>query len=256
MEADRSYRINWSEYRAWVRNRFLLILLVFIVSSCSATRKITEKQDSGSVTLDKFCDSVQLQYKSLYINNIEANLFVEDEEYNAKISVYYQPDSIFFVSGINSGFEIVRIGMTKDSIVYINRLDKIMVILNTEDNDLEDLITFEDVAGLLDKKLLCTQRESLRKEKSTYVLDYSSGVIRRKLTFDAENLHMRSFEFFQKKTSEYIVGELNEIDSMTIYSNFLVDEMVLKTHGGDLTFNKKMNINLEVNRRKYEVIHL
>ncbi|MFC2089604.1 DUF4292 domain-containing protein [Bacteroidota bacterium] len=238
------------------KSNSILLFVILTLSSCSMTRRIADGNSTETINLEQWCDSAQVIYKTLYINKIDVNLEIEEQEYDAKLSVYYIPDSVFYVSAVNSGFEIVRMGLTKDSLVYINRLDKVVIIIKMEDLGYEDLITFSHLEDVVNPARICMKKDLLEQKDNKYILDDSSKDIRREISFTKLDLTMSSFEFFHKKTSEYIVGERTNLNEITIYSNYLVDELVLKTYGGQLTFNKELNINLEVNRNKYDIVYL
>ena len=67
---------------------------------------------------------------------------------------------------------------------------------------------------------------------------------------------VNKFEFFQKKTGEYVVGEMNDEKKIIIYSNYIVDDLTLQAEGGAVEYDRILNVNLSVNSRKYTIVYL
>jgi hypothetical protein len=232
---------------------FILLFLIFI-TSCSAQRNIQSGTKSERRGVETYCDSLKF-YKSLYINKINAEITIGGDNFDARVSIYYVPDSIFFVSAVNSGFEIVRVGIMRDSTVYINRLDKMVFIYKNDELGAPPPIDFIDFELLINKGVFCSTNSREQTSIGPYIVDISSQDITKKVFFSDADFTVKKFEFFQKKTSEYIVGERIGPDEFVIYSNYIVDDLMLKTSGGMVEYNKEMNINLGVNRNKYETIY-
>lgn len=202
----------------------------------------------------EYCDTIT-NFKSLSIKNIEAKIELEEEKYDAKVSVYYVPDSILFLSAVNTGFEIVRIGITKDSTVYINRIDKIVVIIKERENGYGTPLNFNDIQLLINKLKLCQKATNFVKTDEGVLLDRSIQDIAKKIYLNSEVFALEKFEFFHKKTGEYVVGEKLAKNEFLVYANFIVDDLTISTTGGDLERNKMQDVNLNFNTRKYSVLY-
>lgn len=204
-------------------------------------------------TIDALCTSYE-PFSSLYINKIRATLRLDNENFDARISIYYIPDSVIYLSAANTGFEIVRAAITPDSLIFINRIDRIVYTRKEAELGYKAPVAFEDLEQLLNKRLICNKLESLVKDGEYVLLDISAPNISKKLFFDPKLLKMNKFEFFHKKTGEYIVGETNKGDSVFVYSNYLFDDVEIVATGGALTYNEDIHIDLSFNKNKYLLI--
>ncbi len=235
------------------------VLITALIFSCSPQRRLGSDRGIAPVSagsLHAFCDSAK-PIKSLYIKGIDAKIFLDNEEYNAKLSIYYLPDSLFLVSAVNAGFEIVRMGVSHDSTVYINRLDKLVyVIRNNHDTGASPPVLFEDVERLLNRTLLCDSGEVEKRNEKTLLVDRSTQDIAKKIFYGLPGPQIDKFEFFQKKTGEYVVGEMNEGRKIIIYSNYIVDDLTLQAEGGEVEYGRILNVNLTVNSKKYTIVYL
>lgn len=208
----------------------------------------------GESNISFICDSLA-GIKSLYINKIDALLKIDDEKYESRISLYYVPDSIIYLSAVNAGFELMRAGITEDSTIVINRLEKMVYIIKENDKGYNAPIDFFDLELLLNRKKFCNQRDKLGTIEKDSILNYSTFNITKKITFDPTYLHIKKFEFFHKKTGEYIVGEVDKENELLIYSNYILDDLIIKANRG-VKDNKHININLSANKNKYIFIEL
>ena len=236
----------------------LSVLITALIFSCSPQRRLSSNQGiaPGSAgSLHAFCDSVK-PIKSLYIKGIDAKILLDDKEYKAKVSIYYLPDSLFLVSAVNAGFEIVRMGVSHDSTVYINRLDKLVYVIRNNDAGAAPPVLFEDLERLLNRTLLCDSGEIEKRNDNTLVVDRSTQDIAKKIFYGLPGPQVNKFEFFQKKTGEYVVGEMNEGRKIIIYSNYIVDDLTLHAEGGEVEYGRILNVNLSVNNRKYTIVYL
>jgi hypothetical protein len=170
--------------------------------------------------------------------------------------MYYVPDSILFVSAVNSGFEIVRIAMMPDSTVYINRIDKLVMVLREENSGNKPPINFFDLEYMMNKIKLCGGKQDIKPVDNYYVIDRSLKDIGKKIYFSSTDMKVQKFEFFNKKSGEYIVGECLPTGGFTIYSNYLVEDLTIKANGGILKYNENHDINMGFNKRKYEIVNL
>jgi hypothetical protein len=238
-----------------MKNRvYLVFVALLLFASCSQTGKLR----TGNVTiLSKSagrsinCDSLQT-HNSQYINKINAVISLNDEQYNARVSIYYIPDSVFYMSAVNSGFEIVRIGILPDSIVYINRLDKMVYVGNLDDFAAPTPLLFNDLEFLLNRKLVCDEVAMRKMDNGTVTIDRSVKDVAKEISYEVDNLTPIGFEFFQKKTGEYIVGELTADGIFVIYSNYIVENLKIEARNGEIEYNRDINIDLSVNRKKYD----
>lgn len=233
---------------------FILVILSSSAFSCASKRITTEKSTGDGGYLENLCDSLSI-FKSLYISRVDAIITIEEENYDAKISLYYVPDSLLFLSATSAGFEIVRIGIVPDSTVYINRIDKMVYIYRQSDMQVESPLGFHDIELLLNRSKQCEFNGKKRTDSLNILIDNSVQDIKKQVIISGASYKVSKFEFFQKKTSEYIVGERTSGLDFTIYSNFLVDNVLLRTSGGIVEYDKKIGIDLGFNRNKYDTIY-
>jgi hypothetical protein len=240
------------------RNIALGALITVLIYSCSPQRRVGGQRDKSpevSGSFLAFCDSAK-PFKSLYIKGIDANILLNEEEYNSRVSLYYLPDSVFMISAVNAGFEIVRVGVSRDSTIYINRLDKLAYVIKNKEMGAPPPVLFEDLECLVNRMLLCESGDTERINDSILLVDRSVKDIAKKIYFHIPVPQVWKFEFFQKKTGEYVVGEMKDEKKIIIYSNFIVDDLMLQAEGGDVEYDRILNVNLSVNKRKYEIVYL
>jgi len=233
----------------------IVLGISFMVFSCSPQKRISVSLGGEAASPTSLCDSFTI-YKSLYINKINANMEFEGETYNARLSLYYIPDSVFFITAVNSGFEIVRLGISRDSFVYINRLDKLVYIYRDSEMGYPPPILFQDMENLINRQKICDSGKLSMIEENKLIVDNSSQDISKKIYYSSPDLGVVNFEFFQKKTGEYIVGEKKQEGSFVFYSNYLIDDVTLEASGGEIEFDRDVSVDLYVNPDKYEIIHL
>jgi hypothetical protein len=237
-----------------VNKNLILVTLFLVIFSCTPQRRLQSERRGEILDFNTYCDSLK-SFKSLYINKIDAKISFDKEDYDARVSVYYVPDSIFFVSAVNSGFEIVRIAITNDSIVYINRLDKLVYIFKTSEFGAPPPLDFDDLELLVNKNKLCNAKVKRVGEKNELIIDLSKQDIGKEIRYSKVDFSLQKFEFFQKKTSEYVVGERSGENDFVIYSNYLMGDLIFQTTGGVIQYDKDLNIDLSVNRNKYDIVY-
>ncbi|MDF1572204.1 MAG: hypothetical protein P1P82_11365 [Bacteroidales bacterium] len=242
----------------WSRNIAICGLVCGMVFSCTPLKRLgggNNVSPAKQGTLSDFC-ATDKSFKTLYISGIDAKIIIDNKEYDSRVSLYYLPDSLFLLSAVNSGFEIVRLGVAPDSTVYINRLDKLAYIIRSKDTGYAPPVLFRDLERLLNRQLLCEGSVVESVSDSLLLLDHSEQDISKKIFYRLPGPKVWKFEFFQKKTGEYVVGELDAEQKIIIYSNYIMDNITLKAEGGDVEYNKVLDVNLAVNRRKYTIVYL
>lgn len=203
--------------------------------------------------MDIFCERLE-NYNSLFINKAKASVTLDEEVYDARISLYYIPDSLIFLTAANTGFEIIRAAITKDSTIFINRIDKLVYIYKDNELGYKGPVNFTDLEFLLNKGKICEKKEFLKNTKENIQLDLSAGYINKSLTYSGKSLTVNRFEFFHTKTSEYIVGEISKADTLSVFSNYIFNDLEIKATGGEIEYNRDIPINLSFNRNKYTIL--
>ncbi|MEX0982278.1 MAG: hypothetical protein WD577_13120 [Bacteroidales bacterium] len=206
-----------------------------------------------NVETESYCDSIK-SFKALYMSKINAKVILKEEQYNAKLSIYYIPDSVFFVSATNSGFEIVRIGVFKDSTVYINRVENVVFIVKLMELGFPAPISFEDIEYLVNKQLICNGFDV--SGDSSITVNRSINNVVKEIEYSSVNFSLKRFEFFQKKTGEYVVGKQTLTNGIVIYSNYLLGHFMIEGSEGEIEYDREINVDLSINRRKYDIVYL
>ncbi len=237
-----------------MKSKYYIILLSLLVSSCFTSRKLTQLTDDTEIPgVDSLCLNME-PYQSLYMNKIKARVIMDGEIYDAKVSLYYLPDSVIFISAANTGFEIVRVAITADSTVFINRIDKLVYIYRESKLGYRPPVEFENLEYLLNKKLACEEIRSINGTAQREIIDFSVQDITRKITYDLNTLKINKFEFFHTKTNEYIVGEITSSDSLSVFSNYIFENVEIMAAGGEITYNKEIFVDLSFNKNKYTIL--
>jgi len=237
---------------AWI----IILYLVFVLglSACFNTRKLgSAKEDKSTVELEVLCDSIT-HSKTQYISKIDTRLTIGEERYDAKLNLYYIQDSAVYMTAVNTGFEIARAGIFRDSLLYINRIDKEVYIYKNTGSAGDLPITLNDLEFLLNKRKLCDYHGWIA-DSLHVLLDLSTQGLQKRAFFRKDDLNLMKFEFYNKKSGEYIVGEGVE-NGLHVYSNFLGENIELITDGSKVEYDKEINIKLRYNSSKYTVYHL
>lgn len=234
---------------------FCLLLLMF---SCTPKGKLSSDHSierEKYIDPYRYCDSLD-SYRSFFMKRIQAEISVGEEVYDARLSVYYQPDSVFIISAVNAGFEMVRLGIYKDSTVYINRLEKVVYIMRESKDHYEPPVSFDDLELLLNQVRMCKSLENSIEKDSLLLLNRSTQDVVREVAFSRKDLALVEFQFFQKKTGEYIIGENSDQGKILLYSNYIVPDLIIQAEKGEITYDRMLNVNTSVNRDKYDIIYL
>lgn len=242
-------------------NKYIIVITVIfsiVGFSCGTGKRLStldlQDHELPNDTLTP-CSNLDT-YVSLYVSGITAKLDLNDNKYDARVSMFYLPDSVLLISAVNTGFELVRIKVMKDSTVYVNRHDRLVYVLKTESKGYLPPINFTDIEMLINMSMRCDAYEDVLIEKDRFVYDRSVKDIAKKIWVDKENLSVNGFEFFQKKTGEYLVGKRIEDESYKVYANFIVDDLSVLLDKGKVEFNREIPLDLGVNTDKYSIIYL
>ncbi len=234
----------------------VLIFSVVVLSSCGTSRKTLSGKHALPATKDEllsYCDTVSA-FHSLYMNKIKAEIWLDGERYDAKIAIYYVPDSVVYVSAMNAGFEIIRAGITADSTLIINRIDKTVIVYDPSGLGAAPPVDFNDLQYLLNRPGLCGFDGKRTINDSLFIFDRSTFNIKKVIKLGTEGLVLKGFEYFQKKSGKYIVAERMPDNALEILSNFIFDDVKIIAESGEIEYNKAYSVKLNYNRAKYTVI--
>ena len=243
-------------------NRILILITAvcaLILSQCKVIRDITETEApvlSGMEGLVKKCEASDT-VQSILISKAEALLTFDDERYEVVITLYAKRDSIIYLSAVNSGYEILRASVEKDSIRVINRLNKIVYRAPLQRRfGYQFPVNFKDLERILNTYNLCGDLPVVKDDPDGDLnFEFDEDLVKKRITIDHNNLNMRMFEFYHHRTNQYLMGE--QMDrGFKIYSNFMIGEFEIVASGGEISYNRRMKVKMQVNPRRYTFTEL
>jgi hypothetical protein len=240
-------------------------MMAVLLTQCGIFRKVAEPgqepvaKDSsklvgmeGLMVICKANDTIS----SVLIRKAEALFINSDQRYEALVSIYAIKDSLIYISAVNSGFEIIRAAVDRDSIRVIDRINKIVYSSAVKKRlGYQNPINFSDVQNLVSTYYLCDNMNEAR-ELNFFQLEFhfNEPGIKKSIQLDRETLIMDKFEFVNTETGKYFMGERSAKD-FKIYSNFMINEVEIDANGGEVSYNQSVEVKMEVNRRKYSFVN-
>ena len=117
-------------------------------------------------------------------------------------------------------------------------------------------VNFQDIQNLISRYNLCDDLEKARELESLHIVfNCNEPYIKKQIFLDRESLIMDQFEFSHTETGKYIRGERTR-EGIRIYSNFMISEFEVLAQGGQLAYNKKIQVKMQVNPKRYSIINL
>ncbi|MEN8226960.1 MAG: DUF4292 domain-containing protein [Bacteroidota bacterium] len=234
-----------------------LIIIVFValvLQQCRVIREIQKPESPELVGMDGMvqkCTALDT-IQSFVISKAEALLMFDNERYEVTVTLYSKRDSIIYLSAVNSGFEIIRASVEHDSIKVINRLNKIVYrapLLRRFGYQYP--VNFKDLENIITHYFLCDDLEFARDDMENHmVFEFDEEYVKKRISMDRNLLLMDRFEFYHQRTNKYLMGERIE-EGFKIYSNFMITEFEIITRGGALSYNKEVEVKMDVNPRRY-----
>jgi len=236
-----------------------LLFTPLLLSQCGVMKKAPQTvlpEAEGMDAMVQNCmggDSIL----SILISNAEAILTFDDQRYEVGITLYSKRDSIIYLSAVNSGFEILRASVMKDSIKVINRIDNIVYSAPLVRRfGYQYPVSFYDLQSLISNYYLCDYLEFAKDDhQNSIVFDFDVINIKKRITLNRKDLGLNIFEFYHQQTDRYLMGERRD-NSFKIYSNFMITDFEISASGGKLTFNRDIKVKMEVNPRRYTFTEL
>ena len=232
-----------------------LVALIIAGSGCSVIKKQSSTENKKAVDLKTFCLEAKKD-STLLIDDVRAEIDWEDEVYRAEINIYYIKDSALYFNAQKAGFEIIRGVITEDSMMLINRMDKRVYTHYTANIERPVPIDFQEVKLLVDKNELCGESNIFTDKDHSIRIDHSQKGIRSYINYKRAGLMLQRFEFYNTNTDEYFVGERTGPSSFTMYANYVVQDMVIRTEGGRVRKDKEVLFSMSYNKSKYQRITL
>lgn len=241
-----------------IRWILLLIVLLFL-KECGVVKEITKPAQPELKGMDGLTERCQAldTIQSILISKAEAILTFDDERYEVSVTVYSKKDSIIYLSAVNSGYEILRASIMKDSIRVINRLNKIVYRSPLQRRfGYQYPVNFRDLQNLIAQYYLCNDLEIAHDDQMNHIVfEFDEHLVKKRILLQRVGLLMDTFEFYHQKTDKYLMGERVE-DAFRIYSNFMITQFEIVAWGGITTYNREIKIKMDVNPRRYTFTEL
>ena len=237
------------------RFRWLLLVLALLsFRGCGVIKEVLQPEApklSGMEGLIEYCSAADT-IRSILISKAEAVLMFDNERYEVTITLYSKRDSIIYLSAVNSGFEILRASVKHDSIKVINRLNRIVYRSPLIRRfGYQYPVSFEDLQNLITNYYLCDNLKCAHDDLQNYLIfDLDEDHIKKRIMLSRSGGDIKKFEFYHQQTERYLMGERVE-EAFKIYSNFIITEFEILASDGVRTFNREIEVNMEVNPRRY-----
>lgn len=243
-------------------NRSLWFIALFMGLALFQCRAVKELQKpvvheiKGMEGLEVQCAAVDT-IQSFVISKAEAILIFDDERYEVTLTLYSVKDSIIYLSAVNSGYEMLRASVMHDSIKVINRLNRIVYRAPLERRfGYQYPVNFRDLQNLISRYYLCDDLGIARDDMEQQVhFEFDEEYVKKRIYLDRDRLQLDKFEFYHQRTDAYLMGERVE-NGFKVYSNFMITEFEIVARGGTLTYNREIEIQMDVNPRKYTFTEL
>jgi hypothetical protein len=236
-----------------------LLASIMALTQCRAYREVVQPDLpvlAGMEGLSEACVASDT-IRNVLISKAESLIITGDERYEAVVTLFAVRDSMIYISVVNSGFEIIRAAVDKDSIRVIDRINKIVYSTPVKRRfGYNHPVIFDDVQNLISRYFLCDVLDmGLEPDFDHVIFNFDEIVVKKRISFDRESLVMDRFEFYHLKTNKFLKGE-READGFRILTNFMITEFEIMAKGGTVSYNQNIPVKMEVNRRRYTFINL
>jgi hypothetical protein len=243
-------------------NRIVLVVLGFtgvLFTGCKATREILKPEEpalAGLEGLVRFCEHADT-VRSILIGKAESLIEVDDERYEAELTVYIVRDSLIYLSAVNSGFEILRAVMDHDTIKVIDRINKIVYRTPVRrELGYSHPVDYNDVQSLFSNYFLCADLErGFEPGFDEVIFDLGEPFIKKQIIIGRKTLKLIKFEFYHSRTNKYVLGERTD-RGIRILTNFIFSDLEVTAWGGTLSYNREVPVKMDVNRKRYTFVNL
>ena len=241
------------------RITYLLLLVMVSLSQCKVYQDVVSPDAvalSGIAGLEETCialDTIQ----SVRISKANALISTEEERYETEVTIYAVKDSFIYMSAANSGFEILRAYVDRDSIMVIDRLNKFVYRTPMKRRfGYSHPVDFSDLQHLISRYFICDNLERASETGQSHIeFDFDESHIRKRMSLDRLTFKLMMFEFLHTKTHKYIMGESTP-EGFKIVSNFMISEFEILANQGEVSYNQDVEIKMRVNPRRYSVVNL
>ncbi len=241
------------------RHILLSVCVALMLHQCGVIREISRPEAPVMAGMEGMMQKCMAKdtLHSLLISKSEAILLFNEERYEVTVSLYAVKDSILYLSAVNSGFEMIRASVKQDSIKVIDRLNKIVYATPlTRRFGYQHPVNFKDLQHIVCGYFLCYDLDKARDDMDNHLqFDFDEPLIKKRISLDRNRLLMDTFEFYHQRTNNYLMGERME-DGFRIYSNFIISDFEIIARGGTVTYNRQVEIKMDVNPRRYTFTEL
>lgn len=236
----------------------ILLIIFMFIQQCKVIKPITDEvpvYKHGLEGYRELCMGTDT-LRSILISKADAIIEFQGDRYETTLTLYHRIDSFIYVSAVSSGIEVFRGTIDHDTIRFIDRINKIVYHSPVKKRfGYQHPVSFSDLESLTSIYGCCMLLPQVQDfDEELLIFDGSKGYINKKVYIDKKKFKLQKFEFIQTKTNDYILGERTETDGMKFSSNFIVSDFEILAHGGELSYNRMIDIRMTVNRRKYSFI--
>ncbi len=249
--------------RAFLMNRYIILIILLLSFSLYQCKVVSVLGDNkiekrtGLAGYGDLCLGTDI-INTVTISKADAIITFQGDRYETKLTLYHQLDSFIYISAVSSGYEVFRGTINKDSIKFIDRVNKIVYLSPMKKRfGYQHPVDFKNLECLTSIYGTCELLPGAIEYFDEYILfDISEEFNNKKIYIDRENFKLKKFEFFNTRSNEYIIGERKGQNEFFFSSNFILNEFDIKASGGEIEFNRIISVNMEVNRRKYSFTEL
>lgn len=215
--------------------RVFLFSLV-IIYSCKSTSELAKKKypncnfgDYTKAQIEQYTDSLALDFKWLKIKS-KVDATFEDKTYNFQVKLRIRKDSIVFAKISKAGFTAFRIAITKDSVVFVDKLKN--QYFRGKIEDLEKIanmnLPFEVIQNLLlGEPTFLYKNEGYSLVKEPYISLSSQPFVvneqkqdtnlHQSQTFSCDSLRLKSVGVFDGKSGKKVLVSYSDFGDINGY---------------------------------------
>ncbi len=201
--------------------------------------------------------------RSFLISKAEALLTYDNERYEVTLSLYSRKDSMLYLSAVSSGYEILRASVDRDTIRVIDRMNKVVYRTPLHRQfGYQFPVSFDDLQRISSVYYICGEvpeedvvSGGIPGVNGRIVLEYDQPSVKKRITLRRNEFQMDIFEFYHQKTGKYLMGERIE-GGYRIFSNLVIADFEIVARGGTLSYNRDLEVKMDVNPRRYTYIDL
>ncbi|MEZ5070039.1 MAG: DUF4292 domain-containing protein [Bacteroidales bacterium] len=248
---------RWRTEQLIVVGLFLYLSLSFW--QCKPLRQVTEPV-RDSISAEEMwahrCREADT-IRSLIVRDIPAMLEAEGERYEVELQLRAVRDSFLYISGVSSGYEILRAYLDLDSIRVIDRINKVVYHAAYRKHFGYGFpVNFWDIQRLIDAHYLCgwvDERAVL--EGAELKVNLTEELTIKEIRLDSKVMELSGFVFRHLRTGEFLIGERRG-GGFFVASNFLLGDVTMSLGAGSRSYNDSFDVRMNVNERKYTRIDL